>query len=234
MKEFSSTANGHKCWSAHCVFPRHRHAQAYVAVILSGGYEESGSRGRFRVSAGDVLLHDLFDAHLDRFQARGAHILNLVLAAPPGFSFGHVADVDAIARIAEHDCVAASALLREQIVEKHGAMHDWPDILAADLLADPNGRLDLWADKHNLAPETVSRGFGRVFAVTPAAFRAEARAKDAFGRIVRGNAPLAAVAASSGFADQAHMSRAVKALTGATPRSWRRSNPFKTDASLAA
>jgi hypothetical protein len=34
--------------------------------------------------------------------------------------------------------------------------------------------------------------------------------------------------AAAGFADQAHMSRAIRVLTGATPGNWRRSNSFKT------
>jgi AraC-like DNA-binding protein len=105
---------------------------------------------------------------------------------------------------------------------------DWPDMLAADLLKNPQTRLDGWARAHGLAAETVSRGFRKVFGVSPAAFRAQARAQSAFARIVGNDAPLAAVAAEAGFADQAHMSRATKALTGRTPASWRRSSPFKT------
>jgi AraC-like DNA-binding protein len=80
-----------------------------------------------------------------------------------------------------------------------------------------------------LAPETISRGFGRVFGTTAASFRAEARARRAFEQIVRTNAPLVDIAANSGFADQAHMTRAVRALTGAPANSWRsRSISFKS------
>ena len=89
-------------------------------------------------------------------------------------------------------------------------------------------RLDAWAARHGLAPASVSRGFGRTFGVTPAAFRLEARARLAFERIVSGAQPLADVAQATGFADQAHMSRAVRALTGAPPAAWRGSNRFKT------
>jgi transcriptional regulator GlxA family with amidase domain len=40
--------------------------------------------------------------------------------------------------------------------------------------------------------------------------------------------PLARIAAEAGFADQAHMTRALGALTGRCPGHWRRSNKFKT------
>jgi AraC-like DNA-binding protein len=221
--------NGRQCWNAAHSVPRHRHDRPYMAVVLSGSYEECGSRGRFQVGAGDVLLHDAFDAHLDRFQDNGAQILNLVVAdSRPDFSIGRVGDPDAIARAAELDPIEAGALLRAQLREAHTALRDWPDILAADILRDSHCRLDSWARRYGLAAETISRGFRRVFGVTPASFRAEVRARQAFALITRSEAPLVSIAVDMGFADQAHMSRATRALTGLPPSWWRRSNPFKT------
>jgi AraC-like DNA-binding protein len=174
-------------------------------------------------------MHDAFDAHLDRFQEKGAQILNLmVTSSAPGFSIGRVSDPDAIARAAEADLIEAGAQLRSQLREAHISMRDWPDILAADILRDSDCRLDKWAHSHGLAAETISRGFGRVFGVTPAAFRAEVRARRAFALITESDAPLVSIAAAAGFSDQAHMSRAMRALTGSPPSWWRRSNPFKT------
>jgi len=43
-----------------------------------------------------------------------------------------------------------------------------------------------------------------------------------------GGSSLAEIAAVAGFADQSHMTRAVRALTGQTPGDWLRSNRFKT------
>jgi AraC-like DNA-binding protein len=229
MNGFIEITNGQQCWNGAHSVPRHRHTRAYVAVVLSGSYEECGSRGRFQVGPGDVLLHDAFDAHLDRFQERGAQILNLVVAdSGPGFSIGRVGDPDAIARAAELDPNEAGAQLQAQLCEAHTALRDWPDILAADILRDSHCRLDSWARSYGLAAETISRGFRRVFGVTPASFRAEVRARRAFALITRSDAPLVSIAADTGFADQAHMSRATRALTGSPPSWWRRSNPFKT------
>ncbi len=229
MSGFAHIADGRESWPAHLSIPRHRHDQGYAALVLSGGYEECGSRGRFRVGPGDVLLHGAFDAHLDRFQGEGTEILNLITDDPAlGSGIGHVADADSIVRAAERDLAEAAACLREQLCETRRSAEDWPDILARDLLDDPDCRLDAWARAHGLAAETVSRGFGKVFGVTPASFRAEARARRALMLIASSDAPLVAIAASTGFADQAHMSRATRTLTGAPPTAWRRSNPFKT------
>jgi AraC-like DNA-binding protein len=223
--------NGRERWDAGATVARHRHAGAYAAIVLSGGYEECGSRGRFAVLPGDVLLHGLYDAHLDRFCARGTDILNLVLppSAFSGVSAGRVADADLIARMADTDVMAAVAELAAQLRALPAATADWPSLLAFDLLRDPQLRLGTWAAAHGLAPATVSRGFHKVFRVSPAAFRAEARALRALRRIACETQPLAAIAAETGFADQAHLSRAAKALTGAPPARWRRSNPFKID-----
>ena len=227
MGGFAQIANGRERWDANHSVPRHRHDQAYAAIVLSGSYEECGSRGRFRVAAGDVLMHGAFDAHLNRFQNAGAKILNLIVHAPR-FSIGHVDDPDAIARAAEHDPVGAAALLRAQMVESKSSLDDWPDILAFDLLNNPDCRLDDWSRRHNLAAETISRGFGKVFGVTPASFRAEVRARRAYAMVADSAMPLAAIAAKAGFSDQAHMSRAIRSLTGAPPGDWRGSNSFKT------
>ena len=221
--------NGRESWDPGVTVARHRHAAAYAAIVLSGGYEECGSRGRFAVLPGDVLLHGLYDAHLNRFAARGADILNLALppSAFSGVSAGRVADADVIARMAETDVEAAVAELTVQLKALPADAGDWPSLLASDLLRDPRLRLGAWAAAHGLAPATVSRGFHKMFRVSPATFRAEARAQRALTRIACQTQPLAAIAVETGFADQAHLSRATKALTGAPPARWRRSNPFK-------
>jgi AraC-like DNA-binding protein len=228
LDESARSRSRRETWSAHCSIPRHRHIEPYAALILAGGYEESGSFGRYSVRAGQVLLHRMFDAHLDRFQPSGACILNLQLEEEPLFGLGTVADPDAIARLAEHDPRAAAASLKQQLRPCSGTPGDWPEQLAQDLLEDPACRLADWADLHGLAPETLSRGFAKVFGTSPAKFRAEVRTRHALERIAHGDVPLVRIAAEGGFADQAHMTRAVTALTGQPPGYWLRSNRFKT------
>jgi AraC-like DNA-binding protein len=213
---------GHERWAANAFVPRHRHRYGYAALVLAGGYEERGSGGRFRVGPGDVLIHGSFDAHLDRMHAKGAVILDLELSYVGPSRAGRVCDPDSIARLAETDPAAAAAQLDEQFVEIGPTIAaDWPDLLARDLIAQPHARLDAWARDLGIAPETLSRGFGKRYGVTPAKFRVEVRTMNALRRIVTWDEAFVDIAATTGFADQAHMTRAVCALTGAPPSYWR-------------
>ena len=63
---------------------RHCHDDPFVAVVLSGGYQEAGDEGRWNVRPGDVLIHHAFESHLDRFDHRGAEVL--VLPVPQALS----------------------------------------------------------------------------------------------------------------------------------------------------
>lgn len=215
--------------TANAALPRHRHDGAYVALVLAGGYAEAGETGRRRLRPGDVVVHPVFDAHLNSVASSGATVLNLRVDGLPA-GFGRVPDPDAVARLAERDPLAARTLLRTVLSPVPPDVADWPDLLAAALVGDPRTGLRDWAAGHGLAPETVSRGFRRAFGVTPKRFRYEAQTRRALEGLTRGAAPLAEVALAAGFADQAHMGRAVASLTGAAPGHWRRSSQDKTAA----
>jgi AraC-like DNA-binding protein len=232
---FADTRFGRERLAPGSIKRRHRHAQGYIAVVLSGGYVEAGDEGRRRVGPGDAIVHRQFDGHLDLVGAHGADVLNLPLPAGRVLALGlRVADPDGVARLAEADPATAAALL-EATGELPLLEEDWPDLLAADLRSRPELRIADWAKQAGLAPATVSRGFRSVFGVAPARYRAEMRARRAFAALAESDTPLADLALSSGFADQAHLSRAIADLTGHTPSAWRRrSNPFKTEPVCAA
>jgi len=208
---------------------RHVHVEPYASLVLAGGYEEAGDQGRFRVNAGDVIFHDAFEAHLDRFVKRGAIVLNLRLAPTDSYTTacGRVRDPDRVIRVAEGDRSAAAELLLSSSVRWTPQFVDWPDELAARLLECPSVKLSAWAAEKGIAPWTVSRGFAQVFGVSPEAFRARVRARKAWKAVQGTPVTLAAIAADLGFADQAHMTRSVKELTGLAPQAWR-ANRFKT------
>jgi AraC-like DNA-binding protein len=162
-------------------------------------------------------VHGLYEAHQDRFEAKGARVLNL--PAIPGLmpGAGSVADPDAVARLAERDPMAAAILVRESF--RPGAAHaaDWPDLLAEALRTDPGLSLTHWADTMQIDPASVSRGFARAYGVSPKRFRLEARTRHAVLALTHWHGSLARFAADHGFADQAHFTRAVAALTGQSP-----------------
>jgi AraC-like DNA-binding protein len=231
--EFHSPHLGRERLEPRLSIPRHRHQHGYIAVVLSGGYQEAGLAGRFDLTAGDVVVHRAFDAHLDHVSQGGAEVLNLPLprgaCLPAVF---RIDDVDAIARAAERDAHhAAVALMPSGDVSP---ADDWPDHLASAVTNFEEQTLGSWADAKGLAAETLSRGFRKAYGVTPARFRAETRAYQALHLITESDAPLAAIAAECGFADQPHLTRAIVQLTGHPPGSWRRGSIlFKTARSRA-
>lgn len=203
--------------------PRHAHAYPFAALVLSGGYIEAGDTGRHRVEAGDVLLHQAWESHLDCFDARGAEVLVLPIAdADAAPLIGRIADPDAIARLAERDQEAAAGKLLAALRPRARTHADWPDLLAQALWDDPDLSLGLWADRVGLHPGSVSRGFRQVFGITPLAFRLVQRTRRALVAVRASTAPLSAIAHTCGFADQAHMSRAIRRLANATPKALRK------------
>jgi len=204
--------------------PRHRHDLGYVAVILSGGYFEYGDRGRFRIAEGQVVVHEAFEAHADEIASRGAKVLNLPVprSTRVPFIIGSVRDVDEVAYTARHDLRSATRTLLETAEPCDVPVADWPDLLAAQLQQE-TVKLSCWAEAHHLTRTALSRGFRTAFGVNPSVFRREAAARRAWRASAFGQQSLAHVAADAGFADQAHMTRAIQNLTGRTPAAWRKS-----------
>lgn len=197
--------------------PRHRHAEPYVAVVLRGGYQEAGDEGRFAAQPGTVIVHGCWAAHLDRFGACGAEVLNLPTVAGLAPGVGTIDDPEAVARMAERDPLAAAAHLRDGLSRHTVGPADWPDLLAEALRTDPDLALAPWARRMKLEPASVSRGFARAYGVSPKRFRLEARTRRAIAALADWHGSLADLAADQGFADQAHLTRSVGAMTGVPP-----------------
>ena len=198
---------------------RHLHRHAYVSLVLAGGYLEAGDEGRRIVEPGDLLVHDAFESHTNEISAKGARMLNLTLGlqGTGRLRAGRVRDLDAVIRTAERDPVEAWIHVEEDLDPVVRRQSDWPDELALALQGDPTQRLGVWAEKRGLSAEEVSRGFRLAYRTTPKQFRAMARAKGA-GRALCAGRPVADVIGQFGFSDQAHLCRAIRALTGMPPR----------------
>ena len=220
--QFFHDSDSRQRWSAGLQVPRHRHTEPYAQLVLAGGFQECGSRGRITVRPGDILLHGPFESHLDRIFATGTEVLNLGI--PSGYVVKHplmqISDADAVAKAAETNPAFAMALIIEQMVPQQIIAEDWADLFVTDLQDDPNYRLEDWAETHDLAFESLARGFGRAYGITPAEFRAEMRSRKAFEQIIEGSEVLGKVLEASGFSTEAHLARAIRSLTGASPKSW--------------
>ena len=207
--------------------PRHRHLRSYATVVLAGSFVESGYIGRIRASAGDVLIHPALDCHANQKVCAGVRLIRLDWSetqAAPGLY--RLDEVDAVARAAESDVGDAARLLEHALHKRNvvspNVQNDWPDMLAATLAQNASTAIGAWARANDLASETVSRGFTAAYGIAPEIFRAELRARTAWLCITQGSERLCAIAAETGFSDQAHMTRWVRRITGAPPGSWRR------------
>jgi len=209
--------------------PRHRHLRAYASIVLAGSFEEAGYVGRIRATAGDVLIHPALDCHSNQMVCAGVKLIRLNWSDKSGSGgLYRLHQVEVLARTAEKDVREATLFLEEALRNTWpappGRRNDWPDLLAASLAQNASMEIGGWAEANNLARETVSRGFTSAYGVAPVVFRAELRARAAWLRIMRGSDCLCRIAAETGFADQAHMTRWVHRITGAPPRAWRRNH----------
>ena len=86
----------------------------------------------------------------------------------------------------------------------------------------PLFRLAALARSFGVHPVRFARLFREAFDQSPTALRQNRRAARAVGRLIRTATPLAEIAVAEGFADQAHLSRAVSNATGWSPGRLRR------------
>ena len=201
--------------------PRHLHSEGYATLVLEGGYEEAGEVGRWRVRPGQVLLHSPFSIHRNQSLERGARLVNLPLVRDTVVSScGTTTDPDLVARLAERDPRAAAEALAEGWKEEVPLLDEAPDRLSQILIGPDAVRIRDWAEAEGIARQTVFRGFRALYGVSPTRYRIEARARRAWRLILAGGVSLAETALAAGYADQAHMCRHVKALTGRTPGYW--------------
>ncbi|MBN8949855.1 AraC family transcriptional regulator [Rhizobium sp. 60-20] len=182
------------------------------------------------------MIQPILDRH-ESWSRPGRPLHLLRLPWRPDMGFGglyRIPEVDLVIRTARRDAREASAMLHGLVKDTRPleiAARDWPDLLAADIRAGAIVISD-WARNHGLARETVCRGFARTYGVSPRDFRVELKTRAAWMRLISDEERLAIIAAEYGFADQPHMTRAVFALTGASPGRWRRllaSHAFKTE-----
>jgi AraC-like DNA-binding protein len=88
---------------------------------------------------------------------------------------------------------------------------------AMRLCAEPTAAMERVADEQHVSRRQIERDFSRWLGVSPRHLSQVARVQGVARRAYAG-ASLADAAAEMGFADQSHMNRVVRQLTGLTPR----------------
>lgn len=154
---------------------RHRHAVPHLALVLAGGYEESGDDGRWRVEPGDIIAHAPFGGHANRID-KHTRVLRLpVPARPIPWRRARCHDADRIARLAETSLSEAAALAVDSSVATDTPFLDWPDMLAHRLAYDSEISIVEWAREQGVAREHLSREFRLLYLVSSAVRAAPGR-----------------------------------------------------------
>ncbi len=201
----------------------HVHRTGYAAFVLSGSYVEAGDGGRRIARPGDVVIHSPFSGHRDPIGRSGARVVNLPLSVSAAMALrsGRVDDPEALLGAVARSPEAIETLLSEAL-QPADPEQDLPDRLAAALDSLNPFRLSDWAEDHGVSARTVTRHFTRLYGITPSHYRWRSRTLAAWRGLVGSGRKLTQLAHELSFADQAHMSRSVRILTGASPREWRR------------
>lgn len=183
--------------------PAHRHAEAQLSRLLAGDYAEDSDHGPRRVSGAAFSAKPGGFAHENRFGEDGALMLSVCLAEAPF--------------VTRYGLVGGDG---EDLALLPAAPPAWLAQASREVAA--GGRTRRIANDLGLHPVRFAQLFRRHYREAPSAWRQSRRLARAAGRIVVGREPLADLAAEAGFADQAHMSRAMKAATGFSPAALRR------------
>jgi AraC-like DNA-binding protein len=205
--------------------PRHWHADAHAILVLSGSFEQIGYAGRFQVCPGDLLVTPTLDCHLNRGMSRSVELIRFPWSWTGGFGGVYRGDFDpeAVRRVADHDLCEARALVEAKMQQSRPVTfaEDWEDILARRLRSGAS-RIGSIAGELGMSREAVSRGFSRLYGVSPVTFRSEIRLRKAWLAIQTTGDRLCSIALDAGFADQPHMTRAMRQTFGFTPSHLRR------------
>jgi AraC-like DNA-binding protein len=208
----------------------HRHRHAYAALVLSGSYQESGPEGLWQCSAGELVVHPPYHLHANRMGNGGARVLNFELPvhidAKLDRSYYGVYVLPDPGRLERVSCRDPYAALAEAEEVKHAkpsrTSELWLDRLAEALGEEPARPIAALAEDYRYSSAHLSRAFRNRFGIAPVTFRREQRLRRALRLLSESDQDLCDIAAECGYADQPHMNRELKQLTGVTPQRLRK------------
>lgn len=230
----------------------HAHEGDGVTLVLGGGILETVGRHEEVATCLSVVIKPAGVVHADRVGPRGARTLQILLdsdrsLSPPGdgdlgpWRWIH-AGPGARALLSLHRLLAgapATAEVEDHVLDAVGAVAG--EAIPAG--SDPPAWLRrVWEAVRDRAPETptvrdlaadagvhpvsLTRAFRRHFGTSLTVFRRRERLRRAVRAIERTESDLTRIAHASGFSDQSHMCREVRAATGLTPGELRRLTRF--------
>jgi AraC family transcriptional regulator len=232
-----------KSYAPDCALAMHEHKTAYVSFLMAGAYVEVTPQEERFCSSGTVIWHPKTEAHADRFQPSGGHVLDLEIDA--AWLDDAAQDLTPVSR-ARVFCGGLPYSLGLRTYRGLGEDHDRVEDAATELLGfffagPPQGNPPAWFNhalqacsdverRNSLAsvalsvgvhPVHLARSFRRFLGCTFGDYLAKFRVRKAFELLLNSNTPIVDVAYACGFADHAHLCRVFKKSTGFTPSAFR-------------
>jgi AraC family transcriptional regulator len=221
----------------------HEHETAYVSFLLAGSYREVSGQEERICSPGTVIWHPRTEAHADRFHSCGGHLLNLEIET--GWLRNAAQESVSRTRMFRGGLPYSLGL---RIYRELSTNSNSVEVVATELLgffftgpldrhrpAWFNRALEMCSEiddrKLSLAslafalsvhPVHMSRSFRRFMGCTFGDHLAKIRIRKAFELLRNAKMSIVEVAHTCGFADHAHLCRALKKSTGLTPSAFRK------------
>ena len=229
--------------------PEHAHDAGYLCLALCGSFRERAGRAEEEVAAGAAVLHRPGERHADHFGAQPSSCLNVSFApawleragalladggralyAPPG------AVAPLVAKLAreyelldEASQLAIEALTLELLAFFLRASRrterrppEWMRATVEQLHCEERTSLGALARAAGVHPSTLARVFRRFQGCSLGEYRRRARLARALEALGTSTAPLAEIAVQTGYADQSHLTRVMRAALGVGPAAYRR------------
>lgn len=236
-------------YSAGAQISRHMHPRAYFSILLHGSYRETYNGGVRECGPATAVLHQPGEAHSDQFLGAGGRVFRFELVndeaaswfarqinAPAELRNGRVRGL--AARLywesRSPDCfspLAAEALALEIMSEAtRSAFTDekrgtplWL-LQAIELLHEAlpdNLTVERIANGVGVHPVHLARVFRQRYGCSIGEYARNWRFEFASRQLATSASPIAEIAVAAGFADQSHLCRTFKAVSGLTPKEFR-------------
>jgi AraC family transcriptional regulator len=224
-REFQVVETRHRARSAIAL---HRHAAPYLALVIEGSYEEYSVDGAWVCEPGDLVVHPAWHLHANRFKQASCTVRNFLWTSCDVSVMGGSASVLKLrdpAALMGNGQIGADALADAVARGEPRSFLVQPAAFArfASSLRDgPEAGVASLAAGMGMSREHVTRVFRRQFGLSPRDFRTEGRMRRALELIADPGVSLATAAYESGYSDQAHLTRCIRAATRMTPGQIRR------------
>ena len=223
--------------------PPHAHPTYSLCFVRRGGFRERWRTGAAEHGAGDVIFRAAGDEHENVFRSEGARCFNVAFGPRlmDGLAVGTAREVlggrrvgAILARLSrevsarEPSPLVAQGLVLQALGEAFQRSAPgggrWLERVRNEIDARFERPLSVTglAAEAGVHPAHLSRAFHRRFGSTLLAYIRRARVRAAADLLRGSGLTLADVATGTGFADQSHLTRVFKEVTGVTPGRYRR------------